>query len=38
MRRYDLLRRIGALDPETDFEEIYQITTTLEFHGTRTRR
>ncbi|MGY1616661.1 oxygenase MpaB family protein [Geodermatophilus sp. SYSU D00691] len=31
MGRYDVLRRIEALDPGRDFREIYQLTCTYEF-------
>ena len=31
MKRYDWLRRIERLDPETDFYEIYRISSTHEF-------
>ena len=27
-------RHIARLDPETDYEEIYRVMTTLEFRGT----
>src|SRR3954470_5599896 len=31
MGRYDVLRRIEALDPARDFREIYRLTSTFEF-------
>jgi uncharacterized protein (DUF2236 family) len=31
MKRFDWLARIGQLDPETDFSEIYRISATHEF-------
>ena len=31
MKRYDWLRRIGQLDPESDYTEIYRISVNHEF-------